>query len=413
MNTALILAATLRVAVQSFENLTARPEDAWIGPVAADAVGGALASVEGIAVIERRQLAALVQEIKLGSLAGGEAAFGALAGADVLVTGSVAVTPESVRLTVKVLDVGTGATRASLADDAPAAELLAHLDALAAKVGSALGKKPRPRPPPLPLEAYRALSLALDALFAWRLDDAESELATAARLAPGSALVECGMANLLVTRFTNHKTEDRAILYQAIGHAATAAALDAALGEPSWAMGRAYNALGQRELALEALRAAVAREPNRALFRVSLGWAHTRAGDHAAACGEYAEAAKLAPAMDLPFWNLGTDLAYAGKLDDALLAYDRAAQTFPVPDWVLGDLEDGVAWHQKPELHALRAALLAWQGQAAKSKAAMTQAWNGKADPKFVKQATAAAQRGARKAKRGPGVWPADACAGR
>jgi len=114
----------------------------WLGRFLAEEVSVALASeAKGFEVIERTQLKAILQEQKLGTsgVIDPQTArrVGQIAGADVITTGSLTPFGDSIRLSVKALDVSTARMIAAASTDIPKTKAIDEL--LAKDVGGASG----------------------------------------------------------------------------------------------------------------------------------------------------------------------------------------------------------------------------------------------------------------------------------
>lgn len=93
-------------------------------------------------------------------------------------------------------------------------------------------------------------------------------------------------------------------------------------------LGTLHQGEGNHDAAIGLYRRALDLDPDQASAWTNLGLAHLAAGDAASACDALQRAADLAPGQST-FYNLGTALGRAGRLEDAAAAYEACLEAAP------------------------------------------------------------------------------------
>lgn len=196
-------AAALNLAVSYFDNQTGDPNWQPLSKGLADMLITDLAATEGLVVVERARLQAVMDELALAKSPFVDPAtaqrLGAVLGASQLLVGSFAVQGAKLRIDARAIDVASGAVKVAAAQIGPSDDVFAVEAGLADKLRASLAlKKPgsAAAPPRLTADDVRSYGRGLDALDQGQIDDARRILATLASKRPDFAQVQRGLAQL-------------------------------------------------------------------------------------------------------------------------------------------------------------------------------------------------------------------------
>jgi serine/threonine-protein kinase len=261
---------------------------------------------------------------------------------DHVLAGLVQRDGDRVRVTVQLFDVASGAQRWSELIDVPFSSLFALQDAVSQKVAAELAgqlseaeRVDLTARQPQSSEAYRLYLRGRFFLSRLSRADLERSLALfeqAIAIDPNFALAHAGMAAVhrtLGSNFTAGASPAESM------PRARAAALRALAIEPDLA--EALCVLGVMQFQYEydwkgaaaSLTRAVATGPNVAEARRAYGWYLTAIGDRTGSVAELQRAETLNPTETLTLENLGTALAFAGRIEEALARIDTAIELDP------------------------------------------------------------------------------------
>src|SRR5688572_24214646 len=262
----LVTSADRAIAVLDFAQATAdRGDDAWLSAGIAETVTNDLRRLGHFRVVDRRRVLEAVRATD-GSLERIAAALGA----QLLVVGNVQRNEEKVRITSRIVDVGSGEALADAKVDGAIGDIFALQDdvvrqlsrELALPAGAAAARDTAS------LGAFRAFTegwLALESLDVRRLEEAVgdferavSEDARYARAYAGLASAELGCFES--TRGDNEPNE--ALLKRAVAHAEEGVRLDDTLAEAHATLALVLVSAGRTDAAASAGRRAVALEPS-------------------------------------------------------------------------------------------------------------------------------------------------------
>jgi tetratricopeptide (TPR) repeat protein len=144
---------------------------------------------------------------------------------------------------------------------------------------------------------------------------------------PGFALAYAGTADACNRMWD--ETKDRVWTQQAIGAAEQAQRLNDNLPQVHFALGTAYNAVGQTSQAIVELKRALQLAPNSDDGLRRLGFAYTANGQHEQSAAAFAEAVRVNPY----YWNnyalLGGAYLRLGQNEKALAAYTEVTRRNP------------------------------------------------------------------------------------
>lgn len=118
-----------KIAVSALVSLGPTARDKQMGDVVAEILQEKLAKVEGVTLIERMQLAKILEELKLSLLGltdpGNAEAVGKMAGADAMIVGSVSEVAADFRISIRLVNVETGKIEKALAVSVPQENMIA------------------------------------------------------------------------------------------------------------------------------------------------------------------------------------------------------------------------------------------------------------------------------------------------
>ena len=292
------------VAILGFANITARPEDAWLGAGLAETLAAALAEIPGLAVVSPERVAEALRALGLPPEAD-DAAVAARVGREVgarsVVSGGYQCLGDQVRVTARVTETDTGRARFNAKADGVRASIFDLQDRIATELVTGLrcdlpagGLRPDETKS---LEAYEALSkgvLNLQAESQESIDRAIVFFERAVALDSEYARAHAYLGNALDLKgdyLTTPELSERGI-----------ASLERAISlRPDFAeawryKGSALVSLGRDEEALAAFELALALNPTDAAAHSGIGRVHfVLRGDFARAVAAYERALALNP----------------------------------------------------------------------------------------------------------------------
>jgi len=287
------------VAVLDFTNVTGERDSAWLSAGIAETVSNDLRAMARLRVIDRWRVSEAVRRTG-GALQDVAAALGVR----LVVLGSFQVSAGRVRITARLVDVGSGDALADAKVDGALTDIFTLQDQVAAQFASELGAAPGAAPPSrdtASLKAYRAVMegwLRIETLDVRELPAAIAEFERAVSLDPRYALAYTGLANAEFASYEATRadlTPSQALLDRALAHGRQAVALDDSLAEAHGTLAMVLVSARDHAGALREARRAVTLEPGnwRHLFRLG----HAAWGDERLQAG----AATLAAYPDFAF----------------------------------------------------------------------------------------------------------------
>ena len=156
----------LAVAVMAFTNVTARPDDAWLGTGLSETVAAGLSTVGGLSVVSRERIVEVLRGLGLAPDASDlalAARVGRETGARVVVSGSYQSLGERIRVTARVVETATDRVTLSTQIDGTREGIFEVQDRLVAELVEGFRAQVPPAHPgeTQSLEAYEACSKGL------------------------------------------------------------------------------------------------------------------------------------------------------------------------------------------------------------------------------------------------------------
>lgn len=257
------------IAVTDFSNVTGDADFAWLSTGIAETVTNDLRDLGMLRVIDRIQVAEALRRV------GGS--IGALRTerlADLGVVGSFQRAGDRLRITARVIDVGTGEALADAKADGTLADVFDLQDRLVAQFAAQLGLSTTAGSErrvgireTSSLEAYQAFTegrVKVESLDAARVPAAIADFERALELDPRYALAEVGLANARFFQYELSRARnqpDAGTLAAAIDHVRRAIELDRDLAEAHATLAFLLVSAGRSREALAAARRAVVLEP--------------------------------------------------------------------------------------------------------------------------------------------------------
>jgi DNA-binding winged helix-turn-helix (wHTH) protein/Tfp pilus assembly protein PilF len=253
------------IAVLDFAQVTADDDDAWLSVGIAETVTSDLRRLGRFRVVDRRRVLEAVRATD-GSL---EQIASAL-GARLLVVGTVQRNQQKVRITARIVDVGSGEALADAKVDGAIADIFELQDDVVRQLARELA---------LPggfagvrdtasLGAFQAFTegwLALESLDVRRMEEAVGNFTRAVSEDPRYARAYAGLASAELACYECTRADnepDEALLKRTVIHAEEAIRLDEALPEAHATLALVLVSAGRAEAAAAAARRAVALEPS-------------------------------------------------------------------------------------------------------------------------------------------------------
>ena len=290
------------LAVMGFANITAEPEDAWLGTGLSETVSAGLAEVPGLSVVSRERILEVLREMQLSPDADDPALavrVGRAVGAHGVVSGGYQRLGDRIRVTARVTETATGRAALNPRVDGARAAIFELQDRLVAELVAGLrGQLPAARREDThSLEAYEACSkglLNLQEETHESIDRAIVFFERATSLDPGYARAHMLLGAALDLKgdyLTTPELCERAIV--SLDHAL---ALRPDSAEAWRYRGSALTTLGRDEEALASFEQALALNPLDASAQSGIGRVHfILRGDFARAVQGYERALAINP----------------------------------------------------------------------------------------------------------------------
>ncbi|HUF47468.1 MAG TPA: winged helix-turn-helix domain-containing protein [Vicinamibacterales bacterium] len=266
------------VAVLDFANLSGDADVAWLGAGIAETVAGDLSRLGAFRIVDRWRVRQAVAETgdSVASLA-------EQLGVSLVATGSFQRRGPQLRISARMIDVGSGDAVADAKVDGPVDDVFSLQDAIVASLAHAMGlgsgRGAREGHETSSLDAYRAYTegwLRIEALDTELVVGAVADFQRAIEADPGFAQAFAGLANaeFVAYEMTRQSPEpNRGALGSGIAHAEHAIQLAPDLAEAHATLSFLLSSAGRVDEAQAAARRAVALEPD--------GWRHQYRLGHA------------------------------------------------------------------------------------------------------------------------------------
>ena len=319
------------VAVMPFETSSRDPRDTTLGFGVGDALLAELAGNRSIVVVPART------DGERPTRSTDVTQVARLLGASFVVDGSVQVVGDQVRLNVRVVRPdGTaaqgfsaeGARRDLLGLQRSVAASLVHLFA---PIGSADAHSRTADAPATSVDTLQTYSEARALL---ERHDVEGNVTRAIGLLerciatdPSFALGYAALTEAYWRRYQD--SSDALDVERAQKAAQRALQLDPAQPDVRYALALAYNATGQRDRAIDELRASITAQPGRDMSHRLLGEILAERGELESGIDEIKRAITLRPGYAENYTRLGVVYRRAGRYDDALHAFEVAVRLRP------------------------------------------------------------------------------------
>jgi DNA-binding winged helix-turn-helix (wHTH) protein/Flp pilus assembly protein TadD len=274
------------IAVMDFTNVTGDPDSAWLSAGIAETVTGDLRALGRFRVLDRGRVMEAIRRTG-GSLQEVSADLDA----PLAVVGSYQRNGDRIRITGRVVNVGTGEALADAKVDGLLTEIFELQDRVVAQFSRELGiatdvivRSTGSRETPT-LEAYRAFTegwLRLETLDIREIPQAIANFERAIKVDPRYALAYTGLASAQLAAYEDMRSENappQQLLSAAVGHARRAVMLDDTLAEGHAALAFALVSAWETKEAVQSARRAVALEPTnwRHFFRLGhASWGEER-----------------------------------------------------------------------------------------------------------------------------------------
>lgn len=325
------------IAVMTFENVTNRPEDEWIGSGIAETVSADLKSIRGIVVIGRERVFDAIRALTGGPEVESEdeqaIRIGRRLGARWIIAGGYQRIGESIRITARFLDVESGAVERSLKLDGQLSDIFDLQDKIVMSLTEglrlSLGSSEIAaieRTETVSVEAYEHYSRGMtDLRSADRsaIDRAIEDFRQAIELDPRYSLAwaALGAATNLKGFFDGHRATTR----RALDFAEKALAINQDLVFAHETLGMTYLNLGRFNEAVAALDAAARLAPGQATTHAALGRAlWLGLGRMLEGVAELETAISIDPNLGYAYLQLALIYAILGRFDAAEAAAEQA-----------------------------------------------------------------------------------------
>ena len=319
------------LAVLDFTNLTGDPEAAWLAAGIAETVAADLAALGPFRVVDRWRVAEAVRRTG-GALHDVAAALGVTRA----VAGGYQAHGDRIRITARIVDVGSGEALADAKVDGPLADIFALQDEVSRQFAAELGAAAAPADvaarsrETASLDAYRAVMegwLRVETLDVRELPAAVADFERAVQIDPKYALGWTGLATAEFASYESTRSENepaQALLERALAHGRQAIALDDGLAEAHGAVALILVSAWDTPGAIRAARRAVALEPDNWRHRFRLG--HATWGDERLRAGSATLA--LYPGFAFAYFQSAMVHVARRRLDEAerVLRHGAAVQ---------------------------------------------------------------------------------------
>ncbi|MDX2034632.1 MAG: protein kinase [Blastocatellia bacterium] len=274
------------VAVLSFNNVTRRSEDDWLGVGIAETVTSDLKNVEGISVIGRERIYEALRhwnedlradfDEKMATRIGQEI------GARWIIGGAYQRLGDLLRITARLVEVDTGEIAKTVKIDGMIGEVFALQDKIVYELSRNLDLSLRSgereaidQPETQVIEAYEAYVKGQELAFTGTPEGITEAIELARKaiaLDPGYAHAYAGLAYALTIK--GQFTLNRPLIEEAVEYAQKAIELRPNLADSYSILGFAFTALDREDDAIGALKRALAFAPNDGFVRAGLGRAY-------------------------------------------------------------------------------------------------------------------------------------------
>jgi non-specific serine/threonine protein kinase len=270
------------VAVMGFDNITKVPEDDWLGTGIAETVAADLRGVEGLTVIARERIHEVLRKLT-GEGEADEQALAARLGRELgarwVLGGGYQRLGDRVRVTARLTDVASGSLIRTVKIDGRMDEIFAVQDRIVAELGAGLRLTVGPRTATPEetqvVEAYEAFSRGMINLRAESHESVDRAILffeRAVALDPAYAQAHLKLGSAYDTKATYLVMPE--LHERAIAQFRRAIELRPGLVSAWRELGGVLVALGREEEGLEAIRHALALDPEDAGAHAALGRAH-------------------------------------------------------------------------------------------------------------------------------------------
>ncbi len=322
------------IAVVGFENLTGDGEDDWIGAGLVETLAADLARLTEIEVISRERVADAERRLAAGAVPGSgerEVRLGRALGARYVVAGAVQRLGETVRVTLRLVDLTRQGAVESWRFDEALDRLFALQDRAVAELARRLStraERAAPEEETTVVAAFEALSRGMLNVRAFSFEGLSRAIAyfeRAVALDPGYARAHCELANALADLAN-------LLVVRELFERALSAAVAARRLRPDWArphreVGSILVALGRDEAGIESLERALALAPEDATVLSALARAHFLGrADFAAAARGYERSLAANPHGGWSWLQLAHCRTLLGELAPAREAALRAVE---------------------------------------------------------------------------------------
>jgi DNA-binding winged helix-turn-helix (wHTH) protein/TolB-like protein len=271
--------AARTIAVPDFVNLSGDADVQWLGAGIAESLSSDLASLDGFRVVDRWRVLEAVRQTS-GSVTGA----GAAVGARLVVAGSFQRRGPQIRITARLLDLGTGAAMADVKVDGQLEDIFSLQDAIGRAFSRELGHAPPAGErggvrETSNLEAYRAYMegwLKVESMDVTLNAPAMRDFERAIAIDPGYAIAYSGLANAEFIAYDNSRATPApnfAALRSGIEHARYAVHLGRDLAEAHATLSFLLTCAHQFDEARRAAQQAVHLEPDSWRHQYRLGHA--------------------------------------------------------------------------------------------------------------------------------------------
>jgi eukaryotic-like serine/threonine-protein kinase len=315
------------LAVLDLRNLSARPDDEWIGSGIAESLAADLTRVPGLTVVSREKVLRALR----GAAGGGppdalQVAAGL--GCRWVLSGGFQRLGGTVRMTTSLADAATGQVLSAEKLDGTTEGLFDLQDRLSRAVISSLNlrlptppSEPAGPPDVLAFEYYARGRRLWQRLEKGTFDQAREMYERAIAIQPEYALALSGLAGLHAMRFTF--TTDPAELEQATGYARRAIFADRRLADPHIWLGYALFRQERMAEAMQAELEALRLEPDNAYAAYFAGCIEQFSGNPAGAIPLFQRVVQAEP-HGFAWLGLGSTHCAMGHLAEALWCAERA-----------------------------------------------------------------------------------------
>jgi tetratricopeptide (TPR) repeat protein len=331
LGAAIATAQTRHIAVLGLENLNRDPTTDWIGAGIAETLVSKLSNVDGLAMVERMNLAGVMREQALSLTGAVDPATGAevgkLVGADMVLTGSYQTAAEKLRITARFVDVTTSMVSGTADVTGKVRDIFTLQDRIAEKLLSnrhvAVSGATRAQIAANPTSSVDAVKAVGNGNIAFYKQDY------------GAALRDYQLAQNIDPNYAEARNNAGNVYLAQQQYDSAMAEYRAAIElKPDFA--EAYNNLGyvllqlkRYDEAAEQFRQALGRKPGMAMACNNLGIAFQGLKKHKQAVEQFSNAIKLNPKSALAHYNLAISYTRLSFYDQAVPEFEAAIKLKP------------------------------------------------------------------------------------